>query len=32
MVNLTRFQRAFEASTRILHAADELLGNLIKEL
>lgn len=32
MVNLTRFQRAFEASTRILHVADELLGSLIREL
>lgn len=30
MVNLSRFQRAFEASTRVLRAADELLDNLMK--
>ncbi len=32
MIDLTRYQRAFEASTRVLRAADELLSNLIKEL
>jgi flagellar hook-associated protein FlgK len=30
MVNLTRFQRAFDASTRVLRVADELLDNLIR--
>jgi flagellar hook-associated protein 1 FlgK len=29
MVNLTRFQRAFEASTRVLRTADELLETLM---
>jgi flagellar hook-associated protein 1 FlgK len=32
MVNLTRFQRAFEASTRVLRVADELLDNLMKSI
>ena len=30
MVNLSRFQRAFDASTRVLRVADELLDTLIK--
>ena len=30
MINLSKFQRAFEASTRVLRVADELLDNLIK--
>ncbi|MFO0676814.1 MAG: flagellar hook-associated protein FlgK [Polyangiaceae bacterium] len=30
-VNLTKFQRAFEASTRVLRAADELLQGLLQE-
>jgi len=32
MVNLSRFQRAFEASTRVLRVADELLDTLMKTL
>jgi flagellar hook-associated protein 1 FlgK len=32
MVDLSRFQRSFEASTRVLRAADELLKGLIQEL
>jgi len=32
MVNLSRFQRAFDASTRVLRVADELLDNLIRSL
>lgn len=31
-MNLNRFQRAFEASTRVLRVADELLDNLMKSL
>lgn len=30
MVNLTRFQRAYDASTKVLRVADELLDSLIK--
>jgi flagellar hook-associated protein 1 FlgK len=30
MVNLTKFQRAFEASTRVLSTVNELLGDLVK--
>jgi flagellar hook-associated protein FlgK len=29
-VNLTRFQRAYDASTKVLRVADELLDSLIK--
>jgi flagellar hook-associated protein 1 len=32
MVNLTRFQRAFEASMRVLRTVDELLDGLVKGL
>lgn len=32
MVNLSRFQRAFEASTRVLRVADELLNTLMTAL
>ncbi|MEI8257461.1 MAG: flagellar hook-associated protein FlgK, partial [Deltaproteobacteria bacterium] len=32
MVNMTRFQRAFEASTRVLKTADELLAGLMQML
>lgn len=31
-MNLNRFQRAFEASTRVLRVADELLDNLMKSI
>lgn len=30
MVNLTKFQRAFEASTKVLSVVNELLGDLVK--
>lgn len=32
MVNLTRYQRAFEASMKVLRTADELLSGLIRDL
>jgi flagellar hook-associated protein 1 FlgK len=32
MVDLSRYQRAFEAATRVLRVADELLANLIREV
>lgn len=32
MVNLTKFQRAFDASMRVLQTADELLAGLIRDL
>ncbi|MBI5513509.1 MAG: flagellar hook-associated protein FlgK [Deltaproteobacteria bacterium] len=32
MVDLSRFQRAFEATTRVLRVADELLEHLVKSL
>ena len=32
MINLSRYQRAFEASMRVLQTADQLLGDLIKGL
>jgi flagellar hook-associated protein 1 len=32
MVNLTKFQRAFEAASRVLTTADELLEDLINTL
>ncbi len=32
MMNLTRYQRAFEASMRVVKTADELLSSLIKDL
>jgi flagellar hook-associated protein 1 FlgK len=32
MVQLTKYQRAFEASTRVLRAADELLEHLMTSL
>jgi flagellar hook-associated protein 1 FlgK len=32
MMNLTRYQRAFEASMRVVKTADELLSSIIKDL
>ena len=32
MMNLTRYQRAFEASMRVVKTVDELLSNVIKDL
>ena len=32
MVNMSRFQRAFEASTKVLRTVDDLLDALMKAL
>jgi flagellar hook-associated protein 1 FlgK len=32
MVEMTRYQRAFEASMRVMRTADELMADLVKAL